>query len=75
VDLRWPELHRAVVTASNPTARIAPTENAAPSFDLKPGVIVRAERTYGQFVHVRSSEGRTGWVTATEIEKIVPSKS
>jgi len=75
VSLRWPELRRAVVTGSNPTARIAPADNAVPSFDLKPGVTVRAERTYEQFVQVRSDEGRTGWVAATDIEKIIPSKS
>jgi hypothetical protein len=75
LGVRWPELHRAVVTASNPTARIAPAENAAPTFAPKPGDVVRAEKTYGHFVQVRSNDGNTGWMLATEIENIIPAVS
>jgi hypothetical protein len=72
LGVRWPELHRVVVTASNPAARIAPADNAAPSFELKAGDVVRAEKTYGQFAQVRASDGRTGWVPITDFEKIIP---
>lgn len=74
--VRWPELGRAVIVASSPSgARIAPAANAAVSSDLKQGEIVRVEESYGQFVRVRAADGRTGWLPAREIEKIIPAVS
>jgi hypothetical protein len=73
--LRWPELNRAVIVGAQPAVRIAPAANAAPSFELKPGEIVRAENTYGSFVRIRAADGRSGWVASAEVEKILPTNS
>jgi len=75
VAVRWPELDRAVVVGSHPVAHIAPAIDAAMSFELKPGELVREENTYGNFVRVRSADGRSGWVAASEVEKIIPATS
>jgi hypothetical protein len=73
VALRWPELDRAVIVGAQPVAHLAPAANSATSFSPKPGEIVRAENTYGNFVRVRAADGRSGWVAAAEVEKIIPS--
>jgi len=73
IVLRWPELDRAVIVGTQPAARIAPATNAALSFELKPGELVQAENTYGAFVRIRAADGRSGWVSGAEIEKIIPS--
>jgi len=71
VGMRWPELHRAVVISPHATAFIAPASSAAAAFELKPGEVVRAEQTYGQFVQVRASDGRAGWLPDSAIESII----
>ncbi|MEP6673357.1 MAG: SH3 domain-containing protein, partial [Chthoniobacter sp.] len=69
-------LDRAVIVAASPAgARIAPAANAAVSFELKPGEIVRAESGYGTFLRIRTASGQGGWVSASEVEKIIPAKS
>ncbi len=74
--VRWPEMDRGVIVAASPSsARIAPAANAAVSFELKPGEIVRAENNYGSFVRIRTTSGQSGWVSAAEVEKIVPAAS
>lgn len=75
VAMRWPELNRAVIVGASATARIAPAENAAASFELKTGERVRAEKTHGQFVLVRTGGGNSGWVKSAGVEKIIPSAS
>ncbi|MDB6135624.1 MAG: tetratricopeptide repeat protein [Verrucomicrobiales bacterium] len=74
--VRWRELDRAVITAAAPApARIAPADNAAPAFDLKPGETVTAGAAHGAFVHVRTGDGRAGWMASTDLEKILPDKT
>jgi hypothetical protein len=73
VVVRWPELTRAVIVGARSTARIAPAGNAEKSFDLKSGELVQAGKRYGQFVLVRSADGRSGWVSREEVESIIPS--
>jgi hypothetical protein len=75
VAVRWPELNRAVITGSHAHALIAPANSAAVSFNLPQGEIVSAERQYGQFVLVRVADGRSGWVTDAEAERIIPAGS
>ena len=75
IATRWPELNRAVVIGQNSIARIAPADNAAPSWELKPGDTVYEEKTYGKFLHVRASDGRAGWLPGTELERIIPAAS
>jgi hypothetical protein len=73
VAARWPELRRAVITAANPSAHVAPADSAAASFAFKPGDVVRTGRAYGPFVRVFSPDGRAGWIRETSIESIIPS--
>jgi hypothetical protein len=73
--LRWPELDRAVIIGAQPAARIAPATDSAVLFELKPGEIVSAENTYGNFVRIRTANGSIGWVAAAEVEKIIPAAS
>ncbi|RYD38130.1 MAG: SH3 domain-containing protein [Verrucomicrobiaceae bacterium] len=74
--VRWRELDRAVITAAAPApARIAPADNAAPAFELKPGETVTAEAAHGAFVRVRTGDGRAGWVASSDLEKILPDAS
>jgi hypothetical protein len=75
VGLRWPELRRAVVLSSNASAHIAPANNAAKLFELKAGDVVHVRKTYGQFVQVRAADGRGGWLSGNEVEKIIPAAS
>lgn len=76
VALRWPELDRAVIVAASPSAaRIAPAANAAESFEVKPGEIVRAEDRYGAFFRIRTADGKAGWVSASAVERIIPKVS
>ena len=71
--LRWNELDRAVIVAASPAgARLAPAANAAVSFELKPGEIVRPEAVYGDFVRIRSAGNGSGWVAAAALERIIP---
>jgi len=72
VAMRWPELHRAVVTADNPAAHVAPADSSAASFELKPGEIVRTGKAYGSFVRIVVPDGRAGWIRETSIESIIP---
>lgn len=70
---RWRELDRAVIiTAAPAPTRIAPADNAASAFDLKPGETVTAEATHGAFIRVRAGDGRAGWVASTDLERILP---
>lgn len=70
--IRWPELQRAVVVGAQPTARIAPAAEAASVFPVKPGEIVQAEGAYGNFVRIRNAAGQSGWISRTEVEKVIP---
>ena len=75
VAMRWSELDRAVIVGAQAVAHIAPATNAAVSFDLKAGETVRMESLYGDFVRIRATDGRSGWVAASEVEKIIPAAS
>ncbi len=75
ITVCWPELDRAVIVGTQPVAHIAPATDAATTFELKPGELVQAEKTYGDFVRIRAADGRSGWVSKSEVEKIVPAAS
>lgn len=75
VAARWTELNHAIITAPEASARIAPAENAAHAFELKPGELVTAEATHGTFIRIRTSDGRAGWVASTDLEKILPTSA
>ena len=65
--IRWREFQRAIVVATKVPARIAPASAAAESFALKAGEPVTVSKTYGQFILVRTPDGRSGWVSKKEV--------
>ncbi|MEY4483559.1 MAG: hypothetical protein RL693_1011 [Verrucomicrobiota bacterium] len=75
VAMRCPELDRAIIVGTHTSARIAPAASSATTFELKPGEMVRAKNTHGGFIHIRTTDGRSGWVSATDVEKIIPAAS
>jgi hypothetical protein len=75
VATRWPELHRAVITADNPSTHIAPADSSTASSVFKPGDIVHTGKAYGPFVRVSSPDGRTGWIRQTSLESIIPNNA
>jgi tetratricopeptide (TPR) repeat protein len=68
---RWPDLRRAVVISEATPAHIAPAAAADVSFRLKPGEQVELGRRYADYVLVHDGDGRTGWVSASQVAKIV----
>lgn len=72
IGLRWNELDHVVIQNPHTTARIAPAEDAQSTFELKAGEIVTAQREYGDFVLVRTPDQRSGWVSKTDIERVIP---
>jgi SH3-like domain-containing protein len=65
--IRWPEFHRAIVVATEVPARSAPASAAAESFALRAGESVTVSKTYGQFILVRTTDGRSGWVSKKKV--------
>lgn len=70
--LRWPELSRAVVVSSHVTALIAPAESAGSNFTLIEGDIVAPKKVLRNFILVRTLDGRSGWVSRAQIERVIP---
>jgi tetratricopeptide (TPR) repeat protein len=68
--IRWPDFDRAIVVTANAPARIAPASAAATLFALKAGEPVTAAKTHGQFILIRTSDGRSGWVNRNEIGRV-----
>lgn len=72
VALRWSELNRAVIVGQEPVAHIAPAENAASAFKVKPGEIVQMEGQHGDYVRIRIGNGRSAWIANRDVERIIP---
>jgi hypothetical protein len=70
--VRWPELNRAVVVNAHVTALIAPAESAGSVFPLAEGEIVTAKKALRNFVLIHTTDGRSGWVARTQIERVIP---
>jgi hypothetical protein len=75
VAIRWPELNRAVIVGAHSDAYIAPAGDSTVLFNPKPGEVVTEENTYGDFVRIRTTDGRSGWVVGQDVEKIIPAAS
>jgi len=73
--IRWPEFHRAIVVGMKVQARITPASTAAESFALKSGEPVTVAKAYGQFILVRTLDGRSGWVSEKEIGTVFKAAS
>jgi hypothetical protein len=61
-----------VVVNAHVTALIAPAESAGSVFPLAEGEIVTAKKALRNFVLVRTSDGRSGWVARAQIERVIP---
>jgi hypothetical protein len=71
IGLRWKELDRAVVQRAQAKAHIAPAADAQSTFELKAGEIVTAQREYGDFLLVRTLDQRSGWVSKSDVERVI----
>jgi hypothetical protein len=72
IGLRWNELDRAVIQNAQARAHIAPAADAQSTFELKAGEIVTAQREYGDFVLIRTADKRSGWVSKSDVERVIP---
>jgi hypothetical protein len=72
IALRWNELDRAVIQNAQAKAHIAPAADAQATFDLKAGEIVTAQRQYGDFVLIRTLDQRSGWVSKSDVDRVIP---
>jgi hypothetical protein len=72
IGLRWNELDRAVIQNAQARAHIAPAADAQSTFELKAGEIVTAQRVYGDFVLIRTADKRSGWVSKSDVERVIP---
>jgi tetratricopeptide (TPR) repeat protein len=70
--VRWPDLHRAVVIASEATAGVSPVTVAQPVFKLRAGEIVTLQQAHDGFARIRNQAGHEGWVKLGEIAHIIP---
>jgi hypothetical protein len=67
----WPDIDRAVVLADATPVHIAPALAADVSFRLKPGTLVDEGSRYEGYVMVHTDDGRSGWVSAQQVARIV----
>ena len=72
IAFRWNELNRAVIQNQQAKAHIAPAADAQSTFELKAGEIVTAQREYGDFVLVRTPDQRSGWVSKSDVARVIP---
>ena len=69
--VRWPELHRAIVTAPQTPARVSPVTVVQPLFALRAGEPVILKKTHGQFALIANGQGQQGWVPRDAVARIV----
>lgn len=67
----WPDINRAVVLVDATPVHIAPALTADVSFQLKPGTLVDEGSQYDGYVMVHTDDGRSGWVSAQQVARIV----
>jgi len=72
LELRSPDLRRAVVVTPDAVAGVSPVTMAAPVFKLRAGEIVTFQQTHRNFVLVRNHAGREGWVKMDEVALVMP---
>lgn len=72
IIVRWPELDRAIVQPAQAIAHLAPAASSETMFELKAGDLVTPGQTHGGYAHIRTKDGRSGWIAQSEIERILP---
>lgn len=71
---RWSDLDRAVVTAREAPARVAPAPAAGTVLNLREGEVVHLRKNHGEFLLVRNRDGREGWVQRDAVTPVVPQR-
>jgi hypothetical protein len=68
----WPHLYEAVIISPATPARVAPAPMGDPLFMLTEGQSVRMLVEHEDFVLVRTSAGKSGWVSRGNLAAVVP---
>ncbi len=70
--LLWPRMHEAVVLTNNTPARVSPVPMGDTTFVLPEADTVSITAAYGDFLLIRTRDGRSGWVARANIGAVVP---
>lgn len=68
----WPIMHQAVVIAASTPVRVSPVTTGEPLFLLPEATLVAMHGEHEGFVLVQTPAGRSGWVPAANLARIVP---
>jgi hypothetical protein len=71
----WPIMHEAVVITGATPVRVSPVTTEEPLFVLPEAVIVAMHGEHEGFILVQTEAGRSGWVPAANLARIVPRRS
>ncbi len=67
----WGDFNRAVVLAPETTVRIGPFDTANSSGTLMAGEVVEIQNRHENFFFVRNPDGKSGWVSNQQIERVL----
>ncbi|MBI4025048.1 MAG: hypothetical protein HY360_08710 [Verrucomicrobia bacterium] len=70
--IRSADLNRAVVIASETSLRVAPLEDSPSLLSLAAGSVVRIQKQQKRFFFIRTMEGRMGWVSERQVQRVIP---
>jgi tetratricopeptide (TPR) repeat protein len=68
----WPIMHQAVVITASTPVRVSPVTTEEPLFVLPEAAIVAMHGEHEGFILVQTQAGRSGWVPAANLARIVP---
>jgi hypothetical protein len=68
----WPIMHQAVVITASTPVRVSPVTTGEPLFVLPEAALVAMHGEHEGFVLVQTQAGRSGWVPAANLARIVP---
>ncbi|HWG71636.1 MAG TPA: hypothetical protein VN692_19645 [Steroidobacteraceae bacterium] len=68
----WPTVHTAIVIVHSAPVRVSPTSTGDPLFTLTEAHSVRIRAQHDDFMLIQTAEGRSGWVSATDVAAVVP---
>ena len=68
----WPIMHQAVVITASTPVRVSPVTTEEPLFVLPEAAVVAMHGEHEGFILVQTQAGRTGWVPAANLARIVP---
>jgi hypothetical protein len=68
----WPIMHQAVVITAATPVRVSPVTTEEPLFVLPEAAIVAMRGEHEGFILVQTQAGRSGWVPAANLARIVP---